>query len=49
MLKGRFLIPADEVQQLIKDSGLGVKEWLFSLIGPASKMARPPISGYYVG
>ncbi|EFJ49738.1 cytidine deaminase [Volvox carteri f. nagariensis] len=48
-LKGRFMIPAAEVRQLLNASGNTVEELLFSLITPASKLARPPISGYRVG
>lgn len=48
-LKGRFMVPAAEVQQLLEASGKTHEELLFSLITPASKLARPPISGYYVG
>ncbi|GLC36867.1 hypothetical protein PLESTB_000184200 [Pleodorina starrii] len=48
-LKGRFMIPAAEVRQLLDTSGDTLEEMLFSLIKPASKLARPPISGYHVG
>ncbi|PNH02207.1 Cytidine deaminase [Tetrabaena socialis] len=48
-LKGRFRIPAPEVTQLLESSGLSLEELLFSLIGPASQLARPPISGFHVG
>ncbi|GIL51139.1 hypothetical protein Vafri_7206 [Volvox africanus] len=48
-LKGRFMIPAAEVRQLLDARGNNFEELLFSLITPASKLARPPISGYFVG
>lgn len=52
ILKRRFLIPADEVQQLLAAIGQGggtLEDLLFSLIQPASRLARPPVSNYYVG
>ncbi|PNW73736.1 hypothetical protein CHLRE_13g570550v5 [Chlamydomonas reinhardtii] len=49
-LKGRFVLPAAEWQQLLASHpGKSPEEVLFSLITPASKLARPPISGYHVG
>ncbi|GIL75256.1 hypothetical protein Vretimale_7918 [Volvox reticuliferus] len=48
-LKGRFMIPAAEVRQLLDARGNNFEEFLYSLISPASKLARPPISGYFVG
>uniref|UniRef100_A0A7S2QT29 Uncharacterized protein n=1 Tax=Chlamydomonas chlamydogama TaxID=225041 RepID=A0A7S2QT29_9CHLO len=48
-LRGRFVIPAEEVKQLVAQQGGSVEELLFSLIKPAALLARPPISGYHVG
>lgn len=43
------MLPADEAKELMARSGLSVEEWLYTLITPASRLARPPISGYHVG
>ncbi|KAG2436574.1 hypothetical protein HYH02_011511 [Chlamydomonas schloesseri] len=44
------MLPAAEWQQLLAaHPGKTPEEVLFSLITPASKLARPPISGYFVG
>ncbi|GFR47539.1 hypothetical protein Agub_g9261 [Astrephomene gubernaculifera] len=48
-LKGRFVVPAEEVRQLLASSGKTLEELLHSLITPASKLAWPPISGFCVG
>ncbi|KAG1668590.1 hypothetical protein FOA52_007325 [Chlamydomonas sp. UWO 241] len=48
-LKGRFMLPALEVAQLMQASGQTMDQFLASLIKPASMLARPPVSGYHVG
>lgn len=52
-LKGRFIIPSDEVKQLQLDRGITtpqqLREFLMSLVGQASELASPPISKYKVG
>ncbi|KXZ49237.1 hypothetical protein GPECTOR_22g829 [Gonium pectorale] len=48
-LKGRFMIPRDEFEALLVERGHTLEEFLFSLITPASRLARTPISGFYVG
>lgn len=48
-LGSRFTIPAPEVKKTLEETGMAVEELLTSLIIPASKLARPPISNYYVG
>lgn len=48
-LSGRFRIPHAEVQAHLSQHGLAIESFLVSLIRPASKLARPPVSGYYVG
>lgn len=48
-LSGRFKIPHAEVQAHLSQHGLAIESFLVSLIRPASKLARPPVSGYYVG
>ena len=44
-----FLIAADEVQQMLARHGMSEDTLLRSLIVPASKLARPYISKYFVG
>ncbi len=48
-VEGSFMIPAQEVQRLMSQQGLSMEEFLMSLIQPASRLARSPISGYHVG
>ena len=49
-LQGRFMIPAAEVEQLLKDRpGMTMDQFLCSLIKPASRLAHSPISGFHVG
>ncbi|KAF6175333.1 hypothetical protein GIB67_021838 [Kingdonia uniflora] len=44
-----FVIDADKVASMAKDSGLSVLQLLPSLVKSAQKLARPPISKYHVG
>jgi hypothetical protein len=45
----RFVIPAAEVQQLLKDAGCSMDTLLLSFLDEAAHDARPPISNYKVG
>jgi hypothetical protein len=45
----RFVIPADEVQQLLKQAGCSMDTLLLSFLDEAAHDARPPISNYKVG
>ena len=49
LLRGRFVIPAEEVQRALSSSSMRMEDLLMSLIQPASRLARPPVSGYHVG
>ena len=52
LLRGRFKIPADEVQRALASQQFGssrMEDLLFALIQPAASLARPPVSGYHVG
>lgn len=49
MMNGRFVIPAEEVSELIKRRNVSIDAILTHLIQPASALARPPISKYHVG
>ncbi|KAJ9508011.1 hypothetical protein QJQ45_021346, partial [Haematococcus lacustris] len=52
-LKGRFVIPADDVRDILARGGYTTEKqlhaFLMSLVEPASELARPPISKYNVG
>ena len=45
----RFFIPAAEVAGMLQQGDMTEDELLRSLIVPASKLARPYISKFYVG
>ncbi|KAA8523237.1 hypothetical protein F0562_009660 [Nyssa sinensis] len=45
----RFVIEASEAESMAKESGLSVLQLLPSLVKPAQKLARPPISKFHVG
>lgn len=45
----RFVIPAEEVQQLMKDAGCSMDTLLLSFLDEAAHDARPHISNYQVG
>jgi len=45
----RFVIPAEEVQQLMKDAGCSMDTLLLSFLDEAAHDARPQISNYQVG
>lgn len=49
ILDGEFMLSADKVDQLKLEHGLTEDQLLNSLITPASKLARPPISSFPVG
>ena len=52
LLRGRFMIPADEVQRALASQQYGssrMEDLLFALIQPAALLARSPVSGYHVG
>uniref|UniRef100_A0A5B6YPZ9 cytidine deaminase n=1 Tax=Davidia involucrata TaxID=16924 RepID=A0A5B6YPZ9_DAVIN len=49
MDRPRFVIEASEAESMAKESGLSVLQLLPSLVKPAQKLARPPISKYHVG
>jgi hypothetical protein len=50
ILAGRFMIPADEVKRHMQEGNMTIEEFLFSLIQPATYLARnTPISGFKVG
>ncbi|KAL6757327.1 hypothetical protein V8C86DRAFT_2626724 [Haematococcus lacustris] len=53
VLKGRFVIPADDVRNILARGGHTTEKqlhaFLMSLVEPASELARPPISKYNVG
>jgi len=44
-----FVIPAEQVEEILQASGLEVEELLVQLIPIAQSFARPPISNYKVG
>ena len=44
-----FVIEASRVAKLRHDSGLGVEQFLASLVQPTADLARPPISKFHVG
>lgn len=46
---GRFVIPAAEVQQLLKSAGCSMDTLLLSILDEAAHEARPHISNYKVG
>lgn len=48
-VRGRFVIPKEEVQASMRAQGLSLEEFLMSLIKPASREAKTPISGFHVG
>jgi hypothetical protein len=45
----RFVIPAEEVQQLLQKAGCSMDALLLSFLDEAAHVARPPISNYKVG
>ena len=45
----RFVIPAEEVQHLLKEAGCSMDTLLLSFLDEAAHDARPPISNYKVG
>lgn len=45
----RFVIPAEEVQQLLKEGGCSMDTLLLSFLDEAAQDARPPISNFKVG
>ncbi|OMO91609.1 CMP/dCMP deaminase, zinc-binding protein [Corchorus olitorius] len=49
MDRQRFVIDAAEAEQLAKQSGKTVLQFLPSLVKSAQSLARPPISNYHVG
>ena len=44
-----FSIEKSEVQRLMAEHNLTLEQLLRALVQPASKLARPPISNFYVG
>lgn len=48
-LRGRYSIPAKEVRKHLERIGQSMDEFLLSLIQPASRLAKPPVSGFHVG
>lgn len=44
-----FRIAPDELERMRRQRGCTTDELLLSLLGPASRLARPPISKYHVG
>eukprot|EP00191_Tetraselmis_sp_GSL018_P008532 CAMPEP_0177616572 /NCGR_PEP_ID=MMETSP0419_2-20121207/24251_1 /TAXON_ID=582737 /ORGANISM="Tetraselmis sp., Strain GSL018" /LENGTH=412 /DNA_ID=CAMNT_0019114687 /DNA_START=89 /DNA_END=1324 /DNA_ORIENTATION=+ len=46
---GRFVLEADEVQELKNSTGLSEDELLLHLVSPAATLARPPVSLFHVG
>lgn len=44
-----FVIEASRAKKLRHDSGLGVEQFLASLVQPTADLARPPISKFHVG
>lgn len=44
-----FVIEASRAEKLRHDSGLGVEQFLASLVQPTADLARPPISKFHVG
>lgn len=44
-----FVIPAEEVEEILQNTGLSLEELLVQLIPIAKTYARPPISGFRVG
>mmetsp|Transcript_45847 Transcript_45847/g.146287 ORF Transcript_45847/g.146287 Transcript_45847/m.146287 type:complete len:301 (-) Transcript_45847:726-1628(-) len=49
VLEGRFVLEADEVEEICEECELTPIQLMRSLIGQAQKMAIPPISDFYVG
>mmetsp|Transcript_22060 Transcript_22060/g.61223 ORF Transcript_22060/g.61223 Transcript_22060/m.61223 type:complete len:427 (-) Transcript_22060:11-1291(-) len=47
--RGRFVLEAEEVQELMDTTGLSQDELLVHLVNPASTLARPPVSLFHVG
>ncbi|KAI8466838.1 MAG: cytidine and deoxycytidylate deaminase zinc-binding region-domain-containing protein [Monoraphidium minutum] len=44
-----FVLEAPEVQRLLRERGCSMDVLLLSLLEPAARLARPPISNYHVG
>ena len=48
-VRGRFYIPAEEVQQLKDAANCTIDTLMLAMLEEASQSARPPISHYQVG
>jgi cytidine deaminase len=44
-----FRIDASEVRELLAERGCTMDALLLSLLRPAARLARPPVSNYHVG
>jgi cytidine deaminase len=44
-----FRIDAADVQRMLKERGVTMDTLLLSLLEPAARLARPPVSNYHVG